>query len=125
MSGEDEKARLTALVSTLEESIESLYKCSVIVDNFEDDSQLDSLNSMMKDFTDSLQNMNEIAKHVETKVPLRVIHRVDADINPHQVTKEYLDICKKKNDEARGRLFATRVFEESLQQRLQVWNDNK
>ena len=48
---------------------------------------------------------------------------MDQGSNPDLVTMEYFDLCRRKNDEIRGRLFATKVFEDSLRSRLKLWEE--
>jgi BMFP domain-containing protein YqiC len=51
-----------------------------------------------------------------------VFRKVDEGANPDLVTKEYFESCRQKNDEARGRLFATKLFHDQLEARLNLWD---
>jgi hypothetical protein len=43
-------------------------------------------------------------------LPLNINRKIDQGSNPESVTSEYFELCKNKNDEARGRIFSTKVF---------------
>jgi hypothetical protein len=48
--------------------------------------------------------------------------KVDEGKNPDLVTKEFFEDCRKKNDQARGRLFSTKIFQDQFDQHLKKWN---
>jgi len=113
---------LQDIIKELEHSASISWKAALVVNDFEDRSSQDVFGNLLEEFIESLKNLERMSHDLEVTVPLNVIEKVDQGLNPDMVTKEYFQVCKKKNDEVRGRLFATKVFEDLLQARLDYWN---
>jgi len=114
---------LGELEKSLEEAIDNLWQCSVIADDFSDPSMQEEFNSKLSGFVENLKQLDSLAREVDVDIPMQVIQSIDKGVNPEVISKEYYDLCKSQNDQARGRIFATDVFHGLLSERMSHWDD--
>lgn len=114
---------LEELEKRLESTIDTLWQSAVCVEDFKDAAQEPVLHANIAQFMEDLNAVSSIASQIDFDVPVRVLEKVDSGGNPDSVTKEFVELCRAKNAEIRGRVFATRLFCEMFNAKLGRWNE--
>mmetsp|Transcript_22600 Transcript_22600/g.31846 ORF Transcript_22600/g.31846 Transcript_22600/m.31846 type:complete len:175 (-) Transcript_22600:163-687(-) len=134
----DKKKRgeLKNLEKALEKTIETIWKCSVIVEDGinvnsggnKDMTQgqmqlMQEFHSRVNEFMDDLDNLNKEADKVpHITIPSSVIEKVDGGTNPDLATSKFFKDAQNKNDSSRGKLFSTKIYADQLAARLAQWD---
>lgn len=108
----------------LEKTIETVWKCSVIVEegmNSQDvPAQKQFFFQQVNEFLRDLHSIDEEAKKLPPiYVDEHVVKKIDEGQNPDLVTQEKLFEAHQKNAYTRGKLFSTKVYADQLTAKLQ------
>eukprot|EP00455_Lapot_gusevi_P052079 TRINITY_DN7893_c0_g1_i3.p1 TRINITY_DN7893_c0_g1~~TRINITY_DN7893_c0_g1_i3.p1 ORF type:complete len:167 (-),score=29.34 TRINITY_DN7893_c0_g1_i3:206-667(-) len=117
----DELKGIRELENTIEQTINTLWNCSVMVEDYKPECKT-AFHNNINEFMNQLRSLDELSRKVDAKVPLQVIEAIDHNQNPDFVTKQYLDACRHRNDQVRGRLFATKLLRDQLSAGMQFWD---
>ena len=108
-AGED----LIRFEQATEETIEMLCKCISMVHKLP--------TKKINQFQENLRKMDNYAQKMKTTIPFSILEGVDKDQNPYLYSKEIFDVAVNRNNETRGKLFATAVLEQHLEARYENW----
>jgi len=118
------KKQLKPMEKALEKTIETVWRCSVIVEegiNLQDaPAQKEHLFNQINEFLQDLRTLDVEAKKLPPiLVDETVVKKIDDGINPDLVTQEKLFEAHQKNAFTRGKLFSTKVYADQLTAKLQ------
>ena len=98
----------------LERSIENVRQIQIIVSDFQPQGQ-PGLNQKLQQIVKDLQEVEKVGKKVQDiQVPLEVFDYIDSGRNPQLYTKDCMEKAVAKNEEAKGKIDAYRMFKARL-----------
>ena len=105
---------LDTLEEQLERSIENVRQIQIIVSDFQPQGQ-PGLNQKLQQIVKDLQEVEKVGKKVQDiQVPLEVFDYIDSGRNPQLYTKDCMEKAVAKNEEAKGKIDAYRMFKARL-----------
>lgn len=105
---------LDTLEEQLERSIENVRQIQIIVSDFQPQGQ-PGLNQKLQQIVKDLQEVEKVGKKVQdVQVPLEVFDYIDSGRNPQLYTKDCMEKAVAKNEEAKGKIDAYRMFKARL-----------
>jgi mediator of RNA polymerase II transcription subunit 10 len=105
---------LDTLEEHLERSIENVRQIQIIVSDFQPQGQ-PGLNQKLQQIVKDLQEVEKVGKKVQdVQVPLEVFDYIDSGRNPQLYTKDCMEKAVAKNEEAKGKIDAYRMFKARL-----------
>jgi mediator of RNA polymerase II transcription subunit 10 len=105
---------LDTLEEHLERSIENVRQIQIIVSDFQPQGQ-PGLNQKLQQIVKDLQEVEKVGKKVQDiQVPLEVFDYIDSGRNPQLYTKDCMEKAVAKNEEAKGKIDAYRMFKARL-----------
>jgi len=105
---------LDTLEEHLERSIENVRQIQIIVSDFQPQGQ-PGLNQKLQQIVKDLAEVEKVGKKVQDiQVPLEVFDYIDSGRNPQLYTKDCMEKAVAKNEEAKGKIDAYRMFKARL-----------
>jgi len=113
-AGDVVNSTLDNLEEHLERSIENVRQIQIIVSDFQPQGQ-PGLNQKLQQIVKDLQEVEKVGKKVQDiQVPLEVFDYIDSGRNPQLYTKDCMEKAVAKNEEAKGKIDAYRMFKARL-----------
>lgn len=119
------KKQLKPMDRALEKTIETVWRCSVIVEegiNVQDaPAQKELMFNQINEFLQDLRTLEAEARKLPPTIVVdeNVVRKIDEGINPDLITQEKLIEAHQKNAFTRGKLFSTKVYADQLTAKLQ------
>merc|ERR1719464_2711933 len=105
---------LDQLEQTLERSIENVRQVRIVVSAFQPQGQ-PGLTQKLQQVVKDLAEIDKLRPSVaDIQVPLEVFDYIDSGRNPQLYTKDCMEKAVAKNEEARGKIDAYRMFKARL-----------
>jgi len=111
---------LTVLQHQMETTLDNMWDCSNLLDNFTSDRQGD-LHQQITALLQNLRQLDQIAQSLGIAVPLNIVDQLDHNQNPDVVTKEMLSALRARNEQTRGRVFSTKILADGLESYTIHW----
>jgi len=74
-------------------------------------------------FLQSLMDIDRSARKIQTTVPKTAIDLASSGHNPSLLSGYLLEDARSKNDDVRGKLFATKLLHDQLALRMDLWDE--
>lgn len=108
----------------METTIETIWRCSVIVEEGinlqEAPTQREHMFNQVNEFLQNLRTIEEEARKLPPiLVDETIVKKLDDGVNPDLVTQEKLFEAHQKNAFTRGKLFSTKVYRDQLTAKLE------